>query len=271
MKFGFHAVYEKDYIDAISFAADHGFNYVQFDLNCPRYFLENLSQRELKKIKQLSQDTGVEITFHAPGDNIGLFTDYPPIRKGLLTHLRKILNYAEKFNSHHITVHPFIYPSFHATEKVDKDYECEFWNYYSQVLQNNLSEILKKNKKCYICVENYKFTRLAISAIEPLLSVHKNLGLTLDIPKLFDKSGKLDTEGLNFFRKNAAKIKEIHLHDFKFKNRSHLGFGDGDIDFSRFIDFFSHSNDHYITIEVRPGCAAYKTLGKFKSYLEGCL
>jgi len=49
MKTGYHAVYENNFFEAIDYA----------------------------------KNKSVDITFHAPGDNVSLFCDYPLIRDGI--------------------------------------------------------------------------------------------------------------------------------------------------------------------------------------------
>ncbi len=45
MKTGYHAVYENNFYDAIDNAKTYGFDFVQFDLSIPEFFLDNLSGR----------------------------------------------------------------------------------------------------------------------------------------------------------------------------------------------------------------------------------
>ena len=74
MRIGYQAVFDRDFFDAISYAAENRFDYVQFYLNVPRYYLDELGPRELDRIRLAASDKAVGLGFHAPGDNVSLFT-----------------------------------------------------------------------------------------------------------------------------------------------------------------------------------------------------
>ena len=84
MKTGYNAVYAKDFCDGIGAAVKNRFDFVQFKLGVPELFLDRISIAALNDIRACAEDKGIEITFHAPGDNVSLFSDYPIIRRGIL-------------------------------------------------------------------------------------------------------------------------------------------------------------------------------------------
>ena len=49
IKIGYQAVYDNLYLDALKYAKKNKFDYVQFDLNVPKFYLENLEKNELLK------------------------------------------------------------------------------------------------------------------------------------------------------------------------------------------------------------------------------
>lgn len=112
MKQGYHAVYCADYFAGIKAAQKAGFQFAQFDLGVPRFFLNSLSGPELLDIKGFAQHSGVEITFHSPGDNVSLFSDYPLIRQGILNEFQMLLEKANVLGARHVTFHTGGYPQF---------------------------------------------------------------------------------------------------------------------------------------------------------------
>lgn len=52
MKIGMHAVYERSFAEAIHKASECGFDYVQFDLNVPQFYVDQISGRQLVKAAQ---------------------------------------------------------------------------------------------------------------------------------------------------------------------------------------------------------------------------
>ncbi len=51
MKIGLHAVYERSFAEAIEVAAKYGFDYVQFDLNVPQFYVDQISGRQLRTLQ----------------------------------------------------------------------------------------------------------------------------------------------------------------------------------------------------------------------------
>lgn len=77
MKLGYQAVYDSNFFDAIDYASSNGVDFVSFDLNVPKFYIDSLSNEELETIKEYAEKRKVGLAFHAPGDNISLFSDYP--------------------------------------------------------------------------------------------------------------------------------------------------------------------------------------------------
>ena len=51
MTFGYQAVYDHDFLDAIDYAAANRFDYVSFDLNVPRFYIDRLDRAERERIR----------------------------------------------------------------------------------------------------------------------------------------------------------------------------------------------------------------------------
>lgn len=97
MKFGYQAVYDRDFFDAIGYAAANRFDYVSFDLNVPRFYVDRMADSDLDRLRRATERAGVGLAFHAPGDNVSLFSDYPAIREGIVKHFGRIIAAAEQW------------------------------------------------------------------------------------------------------------------------------------------------------------------------------
>ncbi len=75
-----HAVYGASIIDALTVARKHGFDFVQLDSKVPTFYVDRLSSGDVRSIGEIAAQPGVSLTFHEPGDNVGIFTDFPAIR-----------------------------------------------------------------------------------------------------------------------------------------------------------------------------------------------
>lgn len=250
MIIGYQAVYDLSYIDAIDYAKKNKFDFVSFDLNVPRFYIDQLTHKQLKEIREYSEKNEIAIAFHAPGDNISLFTDYPSIRNGILEHFTKIINAAEALNARHITLHPGIYPSLKKAYSKEDDFSKEYEEYFSRVIYENVLYLQEVSKNTMLCLENYNLTEITMNALDSILK-DANLFLTWDIAKTYDSKLNCNAKVEEYMFKNKNRIKEIHIHDIIKDFRSHQRVGSGGINFKKYHEILNQS-DIAITIEVRP-------------------
>ena len=247
MYIGFHAVYEPGYIEAMRYAASNGFDYVQFDLNVPTYYLDELQDNDLWDLRQVSEELGVSISFHAPADSFSLYADFPGIRDAIIEHLEMIIRKAKLLKARHLTVHTQSYPSFRKTTDAFDQFERDYGSYYCRVLRENLCRLAAvAGRELLLCVENFQWTVLGMRVLEQIVADGIPVYLAWDFAK---SHGKPDTQG--FMWKHADRIREVHLHDCIRGGRSHLTIGDGELDFSPFKALIQRE-DVAATVEVRP-------------------
>lgn len=251
IKTGYHAVFAETYFSGIDDAKKYGFDFAQFDLGVPKYFLNQLTADKLTEIKKYAENNGVEITFHSPGDNVSLFSDYPIIRQGILDEFKLMLEKANVIGARHVTFHTGIYPMFKKSRERADDSNAD---YYENVLYDNLKTLIDNSGDVLVCVENSGLNRTARKAVQRLINDTKKLYLTLDTAKMYVSNNKLNEDDFGFFEKNKDFIREIHIHDKSDQLGSHQIVGDGYVDFLQFKPFFNE--DTYLNFEVRPVEAA---------------
>lgn len=266
MIFGYQAVYDADFFDAIAYAKQNGFDFVSFDLNVPRFYIDQLTDAKLAEIWDYSEKQGVALAFHAPGDNISLYADYPSIRSGIIEHFIKILTAAKKLNARHVTIHPGNIPAFKRSDVDGDDFGVEYASYFKDVLYENLMRLAENSKDVFICVENFNFTDLTMDVLQRTFD-RAPLFLTWDIPKTYDKQLNLNQTVDGFMRKNRKYIREIHFHDIKKNDRSHLMIGKGDLDFREFMEVFEQP-ELAGTIEVRPREEALRSMSTLRELMD---
>lgn len=245
MKQGYHAVYSKNYFDGIDSAVKYGFDFVQFDLGVPQFFLNEKSDTELTQIYDYALENEVEITFHTPGDNVSLFCDYPLIRKGILDEFKLILDKANLLNVHHVTFHTGNYPQFKMTGCKTFDLNLD---YYAEILYDNLMYLTERSGNVLVCIENWELNTLKLNVIKRLLK-ETDLYLTLDTAKIYN-GDSINEEVYEFYVHNRERIRELHIHDRNTEYGSHQIVGTGTVDFTLFTQFIN--SEVYINHEVRP-------------------
>lgn len=267
IKTGCHAVYEESYFGGIDSAKKYGFDFVQFELGVPTYFLHELPAEKLSEIKKYAEGNGTQITFHAPADNVGLFYDYPPIRRGVLDEFKRILEKANVLGARHMTFHTGTYSMFKKTGAKADSVRAD---YYENILYENLKELTANCGDVLVCVENNGFKTVEINALQRLIDENVRLFLTLDTAKLYRSENNILKSDLAFFEKNRERIREIHIHDKNDRFGSHQTVGDGYVDFELFRPFFN--GDTYLNFEVRPIEAAKQSKDNlFKGVGENAL
>ncbi len=266
--FGFHAVYEQDYLSSIRAAEVFGFQYVQFDLNVSTFFLEKISRRELREIRKVADGLGIRIAFHAPGESLGLFTDSPTLRRGLLDQMKLILEKANHLNAHHLTVHLLRPPLFRRADTGKDELQAIHYRYYKSILQENLNDLAKASGSVLLTVENFYLEQMAMETLTELFQGGTAACLALDWAKMHRIDGARSKEQFAFFKNHASRIQEIHLHDMNEKGRQHLVMGEGALDFAPLISNFYNGNQ-WLTVEVRPITEAVKTRDYFQKKALG--
>lgn len=246
MFIGYQAVYDESYLDALGFAARNGFDYVQLDLNVPHFSLHRLSASDRRLVRDTAADLGVGLSFHAPGDNVSLFTDYAGIREAILRHFAEIIRAADDLSARHVTVHPGLHPSFGAAGGAVDAFMLRYADYYAQVLTDNLTELAQGARGVLLCVENYIMDAVAMQGLDRLLRDDMRVFLTWDVAK---SAGH--PEHTAFYREHRERIRELHLHDAIAGGQSHLALGEGQVDFDEALPLVL-SGTVATTIEVRP-------------------
>ncbi len=250
MIIGYQAVYDTGYLDAIDFAHANGFDFVSFDLNVPRFYLEQFSEQELSRIRSHAEAGQIGLAFHAPGDNVSLFADYPAVRRGILEHFTGIIERARLLNARHVTIHAGAHPSFKKSGAATDDFGAEHEDYYSNVLHENLATLCGHCRTVRLCVENYEFDALTMRTVEQVLD-DLPLYLAWDIPKTYDRELRCDADVQRFMLDHLDRLIEVHLHDLKRGLGQHQTVGQGDIDFRKYESVLLRP-DIAVTIEVRP-------------------
>ena len=248
MKTGYHVVYAGDYFQGIHDAKNYGFDFAQFELGVPAYYLDGLSPAQLREIRDCADADCVELTFHAPGDNVSLFADYPCVRRGNLEQLERILEKANVLRARHMTVHAGDFSSFKQSGGKGDIFNITFAGYYEDVLYENLRHVLSHAGDVHICLENYHLGEVGMRAARRLIDEERGLYLALDVAKPYEHE---------FFFKNKSAIREMHIHDRNPAFGSHQTVGTGDVDFAPFKQFYGP--DVYLNFEVRPVAEAAKS------------
>jgi len=265
-RFGYHVVYDRNVLDAIDFAAAHGFGYIVPDLMIPRFWPERLNQQNRRRIRRHASDRGVSVSFHGPSDNLNLAAPYPEVRSGILKRMRLCLELAEDLEAERFTIHPSQPPGF-ASAGGPGTYLEEHRDMYAEALSDGIRGVVSVAGGVQVCVENEPLTPFVEGVLEGLLAEEEGLFLTLDAPKAMDP-GKGPPERVEaFYLRHIGRVREAHLHDRRPGGMYHDVLGQGDVDVLKYLRMLEPHDVHF-TLEIRPRENAHESLLLIKEIWE---
>jgi sugar phosphate isomerase/epimerase len=259
----YHVIYDTSLAESIRYAAANDWNGIVPDLGVPIFSPENISSNERTVLRDLSRDFSIEWGFHAPGDDVSLLSTYPPIRIGVLSYFKQIINLARELSTAptNVVIHAGTPPRFRKAGNEPSDsFSQQYQSVYAQVLRENLSELLSHSRPhVRLTIENVNWTPLVREVIEHLIP--QGLKLCLDIPKLYGLDMKLKEADWNLFQRYKGSIEVVHIHDVIPQIGEHQVVGNGLIDFQETLSFLSKlSVKPQYVFEVRPREDAHRSL-----------
>ena len=266
----YHVIYDSSLLDSLKYAAENDWSGIVPDFGVPRFSPERFSQRQREELKHAATEMNVEWGFHAPGDDVSLFSTYAPIREGILDYFRQIIDFARHVSASrtNLVVHAGVPPQFKKAGASEDDFTQENWDLLLDTLRGNLLDLIRHAAPdIQISLENYKWTQLIREVIEQL--VPKGLTLCLDIPKIYSAEGEVLRADWEVFQRHCNAITVVHVHDWSSRLGSHQVVGNGELDFKPVLSFLSGIKEplQYV-FEVRDRILAQESLVKFEDMLD---
>ena len=262
----FHVIHEKSLEKTIEYAAMNNWTGIVPDFNVPRYAPNKFDTSERKKLAEISRIKNIEWGFHAPADDLSLFTSHQPIRDAILAFFKHLIDLARDLSPGptNFVIHTGNYPSFRNAEGFENTFLIDYSQYYTSKLSELILDLIDYGKPDVIIVlENLRWDDDIRREIPEL--VDYGLRLCLDIPKLYTKQLQMKKEDFDIFDTYREAIEVVHVHDMFKNGTSHQIVGKGDIDFTLIIEFLTSltHNPQYV-FEVRPKEAAQESLHEFQ-------
>ncbi len=266
---GYHVIYDSTLQDALKYASEQNWTAIIPDFGVPRFSPDLFSATERKELHEMSTEMKIEWGFHAPGDDISLFSSYPPIRKSIVEYFKEIVDFARDVSgtTTNIVVHAGTPPRFRKAGEKEDAFINENLEIYENLLFENILELIEyASSDVRIVLENHGWSSLVRHAIPSLIA--RGMKLCLDIPKLYDANFEIMSDW-RLFQQYPDSIEVVHVHDANPSLGSHLVVGEGIINFKMVLEFLSKAPRliQYV-FEVRPRSAATKSLLKFESLIE---
>lgn len=263
-------IYDGSLMDAVQYAAKNDWTSVVPDIGVPAFSPDKISSEERARLREMSRELSIGWGFHAAGDNISLFSTYPPIRTGIIQYFKQTINLAREISTGptNVVIHAGTPPKFKKARNQPGNFNEMHRDFYAQTLRENITTLIEHAfPHVKIVIENTGWNSLIRDVIRSLLP--KGLKLCLDIPKLYGPGFKILEEDWNFIKEHKGFIEVVHIHDIDPTLGSHQVIGEGILDFERYLRFLSEiqTKPQYV-FEVRPREAAHESLLKLGRLLD---
>lgn len=266
----YHVIYDDSLMDAVQYASENNWTSIVPDIGVPAFSPERISSEERAQLRNMSRNLSIGWGFHAAGDNVSLFSTYPPVRAGVLQYFKQTINLAREISTGptNVVIHAGAPPQFKQARNQPRNFSEIYRETYAQTFRENLTELIEHAfPHVKIVLENTGWTPLIREVVRQMLPT--GLKLCFDIPKLYGPGFKLIEEDWNFIQEHKGFIEVVHIHDIDPKLGSHQVVGEGVIDFERYLRFLGQlpTKPQYV-FEVRPREAANESLSNIGRLLE---
>ena len=266
----YHVIYDDSLIDAVKYASENNWTSIVPDIGVPAFSPERITSDERAHLRSMSRNLSIGWGFHAAGDNVSLFSTYPPIRAGIIQYFKQTINLAREISTGptNVVIHAGAPPAFRKARNQPDNFSETHSEVYTTTLREILTELIEHaSPHVKIAVENTGWTPLVRDLVRQLLPT--GLRICFDIPKLYDSGFKLVEDDWNFIQEHKGFIEVVHIHDIVPQLGSHQVVGEGVIDFERYLRFLSRlpHKPQYV-FEVRPREAANESLLNMGRLLE---
>ncbi len=244
-----YAMDESPCVEALKVAAENGFDAFEINICFPTVDLDNWNWNEIKALKEISQDAGIEICVHAAFYELNMAAFLKGIREESIRYINKSIDFCHELDGQVVNVHSgkFTY-GVPPGASIDTDPLMKIqWDHNIESLKR--INAYAESKGITLCLENMGWNAVAQS-FEDMLKIRNKVGdslqFTLDIghARLYSEGGV--EEG---FRVLGDNIHHIHFTDNYGKEDDHLPIGDGNTDYLSFYHLIKNF-PHIVTLEV---------------------
>lgn len=245
-----------DILDAIGFAAAHGFGALELNLGNIEFGRQLARAAQRRAIRAASRWYRVNLAFHAL-EGPSFFIPSTRVRQCAVAELKQTLDWAAETGARNVVMH-LGFDMHYGMAGANRYTHEQFPEYFELVLLEALAELKQYAKgRARLCVENVGGFRYppARMALEALLG--GNLGLCYDVGHVSILAPEKRQAEMEFFARQAKVIYHAHIHDNHGLRDEHLPPGEGTIDFVPFFRLLARS-DALVVFEVRPKELAVK-------------
>jgi len=265
------AMMTSNWKDALQTAINLGYDAFEISCEYPQADPDHIPKAEREKGKETAEKAGIAIALHAPFNSLNFATFNQGIRKESVRQTIEAVNFCADLGGKTVVTHNGEY-------LIDPDWGGQAEQGLGLQYDLNIDSLKRvaeaaEKRGVILCLENCNFVRAKVEqTLADLVKIKDevkspNLKFTLDIGH-----SRL-AEGVESAIKILGKdIRHIHFTDNFGKKDDHLVIGEGNFDYSSFVDFILGFR-HIVTLEVvvldTSPEPARKSLENFKRIIGG--
>ena len=242
------AMFTMPWVNALQVAADIG--YEAFEVNCTPFVgdLDEIKPHDIEKARGIADKTGLEICVHSPFYELNIAASSRGIRNESVKYIKKSVDLCADLGGNVLILHSGHYSYRVRKEDTGKNIFMQLqWDYNIDSIKQITNYAATKGVT--ICLENVGVDPQHIDqTFEDLLEIRNlvddSLKFTLDLGHARLTEGV--QKGINTLGDN---IRHIHFTDNFGKKDDHLPIGEGNFDYSGFIEYV-RSFPHIVTLEI---------------------
>lgn len=218
------------------------------------------NDRRVRAMKRIAQERGLQVTVHSPFADVNIASPVGSFREAVLKRLKRSIHLSSQLDASLWVFHPGLktgishfYP--------DQDWELNL---------RSVHELNDTAEQCGIeisienCPEPFPFLLRSVTDFSRFYDElgETEIGLTLDVGH-----ANINNQIYEFIEKFSERIVHAHLHDNRGDFDSHLGIGDGNIDWEAVVEAF-RSIDFKGILLVESEKNVKESLRKLKTLLQ---
>jgi len=237
-----------DWLDALKTAAENKFD--AFEITCvfPSADPQNIEPKAIAEAKTIIARSGMAICVHAPFFEINIAAFCQSIREESIRIIESSVDLCHTLGGNVLVVHNGNY-TYHFPDATRHNHPALEIQWQSNIDALKRINSYAKTRGITVCLENIiiderSIDRCYADLLEIKDAVGDSLRFTLDMGH-----SRLSEGTAKAIQTLGEAIGHIHLSDNFGEKDDHLPLGEGNYDYSEFIDFLKNF-DHIITLEV---------------------
>lgn len=238
------------WVDALKVAIEHKFDGFEIGCEFTSAYPDNITPEMIEEAQDLISKHPIEISVHAPFLDFNLAAYQKQVRDGAIGAICDSIDFCAILGGNAIVVHGGYYTAIPIprgkAESIGNSRELQ-WNYNIDALKqiNDYAD----TKGVIVALENVGYPRQVMDkTIEDLIKMREAVGESLQFTLDFGHSRLTDSteKAIQLMGEN---IRHIHITDNLGLKDDHLPVGDGNLDYTPYLDFLREF-PHLMTLEL---------------------